>query len=179
MELASALAVNFLNSVFHTNIDDRESIGAAVLQNFTLMIVACKITHKGKQPPKPLYSMYDTRVRDKVMVLGAACFCHGSKDEVKMGFVSWLAVATITPHMPIGVGSWRRMGIGRFFIILIVKRLTMALLHYKGKMLNNEVLPGVEVFLQSTTSHAYYFFRSCGFKQRHLKNEDNRELLPE
>jgi hypothetical protein len=65
----------------------------------------------------------------------------------------------------------------------------MALLHYKGEVLNNEVLLDVvlnnevlldvEVFLQSTTSHAYYFFRSCGFKQINLKNEDNRELLPE
>ena len=179
MEWASALAVDFLSSVFHTNIDDRESIGAAVLQDFTLMIVACKITQKGKKPPKPLYSMHDAKVRDKIMVLGAACFRHGSKAEVGMGFVSWLAVATITPHMPIGVESWQRMGIGRFFIILVVKRLTMALLHYKGEVLNNEVLMDVEVFLQSTTSHAYYFFRSCGFKQINLKNEDNRELLPE
>jgi hypothetical protein len=54
----------------------------------------------------------------------------------------------------------------------------MALLHYKGKVLNNKVLLGVEVFLQSTTSHAYYFYRSCGFKQKNDDNEDNRELLP-
>ena len=94
MEWASDLAVKFLNSVFDTNIDDRECIGAAVLQDFTLMIVACKMTSKGKQPPKPLHTMYNAKVRNEVMVLGAACFRHGSKKEVGMGFVSWLAVAT-------------------------------------------------------------------------------------
>jgi hypothetical protein len=42
----------------------------------------------------------------------------------------------------------------------------------------NKVLEGVEIFLQSTTPQAFQFYRSCGFKQINLPNEDNRELLP-
>jgi hypothetical protein len=63
-------------------------------------------------------------------------------------------------------------------IVIIIKRLTMALLHHQGKKETNEVLEGVEIFLQSTTPQAFQFFRSCGFKQINHQNEDNRELLP-
>jgi hypothetical protein len=49
-------------------------------------------------------------------------------------------------------------------IVIVIKRLTMALLHHKGKTGTNEVLEGVEIFLQSTTPQAFQFYMSCGFK---------------
>ena len=46
MNWAQDLAIDFLNSVFNSNIDDRESIGSAVFMEFTLMIVACRRAQK-------------------------------------------------------------------------------------------------------------------------------------
>jgi hypothetical protein len=59
-------------------------------------------------------------------------------------------------------------------IVIIIKRLTIALLHHQGKKETNEVLEGVEIFLQSTTPQAFQFYRSCGFKQI---NEGDGTLL--
>ena len=58
----------FLNSVFHSNIDDRQSIGSAVLMEFTVMIVACKRSQEGI-PPKRLHSIY--QAKKQAMVLAA------------------------------------------------------------------------------------------------------------
>jgi hypothetical protein len=168
------LAVDFLNSVFNSNIDDRESIGSAVFMELTLMIVACRRAQK-QILPKKLFSIYDAK--ENAMVLSAACFCHGTVAEIGMGFLTWMAVAQTYPHMPLGVDSWQRLRIGRFMIVIIIKRLTMALLHHQGKKDTNKVFEGVEIFLQSTTPQAFQFYRSCGFKQINLQNEDNRELL--
>jgi hypothetical protein len=57
MNWAQDLAIDFLNSVFNSNIDDRESIGSAVFMEFTLMIVACRRAQK-RILPKKLYSIY-------------------------------------------------------------------------------------------------------------------------
>jgi hypothetical protein len=70
--------------------------------------------------------------------------------------------------MPLGVDSWQWLGIGCFMIVIIFKRLTMVLLHHKGKTEANKVLEDVEIFLQSTTPQAFQFYRSCGFKQINL-----------
>ncbi len=91
------------------------------------------------------------------MVLVTACLCHGTEAEVGIGFLTWIAVAQTYPNMPLGVDSWQRSGIGRFMIVIIIKRLTMALLHYQGKTETNKVLQGVEIFLQSTTPQAFQF----------------------
>ncbi len=140
------------------------------------MIVACRRAQK-QILPKKLYSI--DNAKDNAMVLSAACFCHGTEAEVGMGFLLWTAVAQTYPNMPLGVdSSWRRLGIGRFMIVIIIKRLTMALLHHQGKTETNEVLEGVEIFLQSTTAQAFHFYRSCGFKQINLQNEDHCKLLP-
>ncbi len=154
MNWVQDLAIDFLNSVFNSNIDNRQSIGSAVLVEFTLMIVACRRAQK-QILPKKLYSMYDAK--DNAMVLSAACFCHGTEAEVSMGFLTWMAVAQTYPNMPIGVNSWRRLEIGRFMIVIIIKRLTMALLHHKGKTETKKVLEGVEIFLQSKTPQAFLF----------------------
>jgi hypothetical protein len=63
-------------------------------------------------------------------------------------------------------------------IVIIIKHLTMALLYHQGKKETNEVLEGVEIYLQSTTPQTFQFYRSYGFKQINLQNEDNCELLP-
>jgi hypothetical protein len=123
-----------------------------------------------------LYSIYDAK--ENAMVLSAACFCHGTEAEVGMGFLTWMAVVQTYLHMPLGVDSWQRLGIGCFMIVMIIKRLTMALLHHQGKKETNKVLEGVEIFLQSTTPQVFQLYRSCGFKQINLQNEDNCELLP-
>jgi hypothetical protein len=112
------------------------------------------------------------------MVLATACFCHGTEAEVGMGFLTWMAVAQTYPDMPLGVDSWQCLGIGCYMIVIIIKRLVMALLHHKGKTKTKEVLEGVKIFLHSTTPQAFYVYRSCGFKQIDLQNEINRELLP-
>jgi hypothetical protein len=52
MNWAQDLAIDFLNSVFNSNIDDRESIGSAVFMEFTLMIVACRRAQKRILPKK-------------------------------------------------------------------------------------------------------------------------------
>jgi hypothetical protein len=70
--------------------------------------------------------------------------------------------------MPLGVDSWQWLGIGCFMIVIIFKRLTMVLLHHKGKTEANKVLEDVEIFLQSTTPQAFQFYRSCGFNQINL-----------
>jgi hypothetical protein len=44
-----------------------------------------------------------------------------------------MAVAQTYPNMPLGVDNWQHLGIGCFMIVIIIKRLTMALLHHKGK----------------------------------------------
>jgi hypothetical protein len=105
------------------------------------------------------------------MVLSAACFCHGTEVEVGIGFLTWMAFAQTYPGMPLGVDSWPRLGIGCFMIVIIIKCLTMALLHNQGKT-------ETKIFLQSTTPQAFHFYRTCGFKQINLQNKDNRELLP-
>ena len=43
---AQDLAIDVFNSVFNSNIDNRQSIGSAVLMEFTLMIVACRRAQK-------------------------------------------------------------------------------------------------------------------------------------
>jgi hypothetical protein len=165
MNWAQDLEIDFLNNVFNSNIDNRQSIGSAVFMEFTLMIVACSRTQK-QILPKKLYSIYDAK--DNAMVLSAACFCHRSEAAVGMGFLTWMAVAQTYPNMPLGVDSWQRLGIGQFIIVIIIKRLTMALLHHQGKAETNKVLEGVEIFLQSTTPKAFQFYKSCGFKQINL-----------
>lgn len=177
VEWAQTLAINFLTEVFNTNVDDGQSILSAVLLEYTLLIVACRREeYKGKKP-KPTHSLYE--VKDKVMVLAAACYRPGSRQQIGMAFLTWMAVAKRTARLPQGVESWRRLGIGRFLIVLIIKRLTMALLHHNGKTVNDKVLSDVVIFLQSTTPHAFQFYGSCGFRQINRKNENNRELLPE
>jgi hypothetical protein len=76
--------------------------------------------------------------------------------------------------------SWQMamLGIGCFMIVIIIKRLTMALLHHKGKIEPNKILEGVVIFHQSTTPQAFQFYWSCGFKQINHQNEINCELLP-
>jgi hypothetical protein len=143
MNWAQDLAIDFLNSVFNSNIDNRQSIGSAVLMEFTLTIVACRRAQK-QMLPKKLYSIYDAK--DNATVLSAACFCHRTEAEVGMGFLTWMAVAQTYPNMPLGVDSWQRLGIGCFMIVIIFKRLTMALRHHQGKTETNEVLEGVETF---------------------------------
>jgi hypothetical protein len=66
MNWAQELANDFLNSVFNSNIDDRQSIGSSVLMEFTLMIVTCRRVQK-QILPKKLYSMYNAK--DNAMVL--------------------------------------------------------------------------------------------------------------
>ncbi len=89
-----------------------------------------------------------------------------------------MAVTQTYPNLPLGVDSWRCLGIDHFMLFIISKLLTIALLYHKGKIVTNKVLAGVEIFLQSTTLQAFQFFRSCGFKQINLQNENNCELLP-
>jgi hypothetical protein len=123
------LAIDFLNSVFNSNTDNRQSIGSAVIMQFTLIIVACRRAQK-QILPKKLYSIYNAQ--DNAMVLTTACFCHGTEGNIGMGFLRWMAVVQTYPNMPLGVDSWQRLEIGRFMIVIIFKRLTMALLPHKG-----------------------------------------------
>ena len=176
MDWAQELETDFLNSVFHSNVDDRQSIGSAVLMEFTVMIVACKSSQK-RLLPKKLYSIYEAK--GSAMVLAAACFCNRKKGKAGLGFLTWMAVAQTYPKIPLGVDSWQRLRIGRFMIIVLIKYLTMALLRYKGKSETNKVLEDVAIFLQATTPQAFQFYRSCGFKQINRQNENNRELLPQ
>jgi hypothetical protein len=81
------------------------------------------------------------------MVLASACFCHGTEAEVGMGFLTWMAVAQTYQNMPLRVDSWQRLGIGCFMIVIIIKGLTMTLLHHKSKIETNKVLECVEIFL--------------------------------
>jgi hypothetical protein len=60
MNWARELAIDFLNSVFKSNIDNQQSIGSGVLMEFTLMIVACRRAQK-QILPKKLYSIYDAK----------------------------------------------------------------------------------------------------------------------
>ena len=73
-------------------------------------------------------------------------------------------IAQTNPNMPLGVDCWQCLGIGCFMVVIFVKHLTMALLHYQGKTETNKVFEGVEIFLQSTTPQAFQFYMSCGFK---------------
>jgi hypothetical protein len=84
------LAIDFLISVFNSNTDNRQSIGSAVLMQFTLMIVACRRAQK-QILPKKLYSIYDAQ--DNAMALTTACFCHRTEGKVGMRFLRWMAVA--------------------------------------------------------------------------------------
>ncbi len=85
MNWAQELAIHFLNSVFDSNIDNRQSIGSAVLVEFTLMIIACKRAQQ-QILPKRLYSICNAK--DNAMVLTTACFSHGTKDKVGMEFLT-------------------------------------------------------------------------------------------
>jgi hypothetical protein len=78
------LAIDFLNSFFNSNIDNRQSIGSAVFMEFTLIIVACKRAQKWILPKK-LYSIYNAK--DNAMVFSAACFCHRLKRRLVWGFL--------------------------------------------------------------------------------------------
>jgi hypothetical protein len=89
MNWAQDLAIDFLNSVFNSNIDHRESIGSAVFMEFTLMIVASRRVQK-RILPKKLSSIYNAK--ENTMALSAACFHHGTEAEVGMGFLTWMAV---------------------------------------------------------------------------------------
>ena len=122
MNGAQELAIDFLNSGFNSKIDNRQSIGSAVLMEFTLTIVACRRSQK-QILHKKLYSIYNAK--DNAIVQATACFCHGTKAEIGMGFLMSMAVAQTFPHMPLGVDSWQRLGIGYFMIVIIIKCLTM------------------------------------------------------
>ena len=122
MNWAQDFAIDFPNSVFKSNIDNRQSIGSAVLMEFTLTIVACRRSQK-QILHKKLYSIYNAK--DNAIVQATACFCHGTKAEIGMGFLMSMAVAQTFPHMPLGVDSWQRLGIGYFMIVIIIKCLTM------------------------------------------------------
>ena len=50
MNWAQEVAIDFLNSVFNSNIDNRQSICSTVLLEFTLMIVACRGAQKQIPP---------------------------------------------------------------------------------------------------------------------------------
>ena len=50
MNGAQELAIDFLNSGFNSKIDNRQSIGSAVLMEFTLTIVACRRSQKQIPP---------------------------------------------------------------------------------------------------------------------------------
>jgi hypothetical protein len=80
MNWAQELAIDLRNSVFNSNIDNRQSIGSSVLMEFTQMIVACRRAQK-QILLKKMYSIYNAI--DNAMVLSAACFHH--KTEAKVG----------------------------------------------------------------------------------------------
>ena len=69
------MTTEFLREVFQTKISDAQSILSAVLLEYTLLIVACRREEYRGKKQKPMYLLYD--VRDKVMVLAAACYCPG------------------------------------------------------------------------------------------------------
>jgi hypothetical protein len=79
MNWAQDLAIDFLNSVFNSSIDNRQSMGSAVFMEFTLMIVAWRRAQK-RILPKTLY--FINNAKDNAMVLSAACFRHGTEAEV-------------------------------------------------------------------------------------------------
>ncbi len=106
MHWAQELDFDFLNSVLNSNIDDRQSIGSAVLMEFTLMIVASRRAQK-RILPKKLYSIYDAK--DNAIVSAAACFCRRTEAKVSMGFLTWMAASQTYPNMPLGVDSWQRI----------------------------------------------------------------------
>ena len=104
------------------------------------------------------------------MVLAIACFFV---TELKRRVV-WGSLHGWQLHSPTQIclleltlgNAWEL--VARFMIVIFIKRLTMTLLHHKGKTETNKVLEGVEIFLQSTTPKAFHFYRSCGFKQTNL-----------
>ncbi len=79
MNWAQELTIDFLNSIFKSNIDGSQSIGSAVLKEINLMIVACRRAQKQILPEK-LYSIYNAK--DDAMALATACFCHGTEAQV-------------------------------------------------------------------------------------------------
>jgi hypothetical protein len=56
MNWTQELAIDFLNNVFNSNIDNSQSIGSAVSMEFTPMIVACRRAQK-QTLPKELCSL--------------------------------------------------------------------------------------------------------------------------
>ncbi len=61
MNWAQDLEIDFLNSVFNSNIDNRQSFGSAVFMEFTLMIVACRRAQKKYYPKSCIpYTMLKT-----------------------------------------------------------------------------------------------------------------------
>jgi hypothetical protein len=122
-----------------------------------------------------LYSIYDAK--ENAMVLSAACFCHGTEAEVGMGFLSWMAVAQTYPHVPRGVDRLATLGNWSFHDRHYYQAFDNGIAPSPRQKETNEVLEGVEMFLQSTTPQAFQFYRSCGIKQINHRNEDNREIL--
>ncbi len=110
------------------------------------------------------------------MVLATACFCHLTEAEIGMGFLKWMAVAQTNPNMLLGIDSWQRLGIGCFIIAIIIKHLPDNGIAPSPRQNRNK--QGSWGCGDNPSFHNSTGYRSCGFKQINLQNENNCELLP-
>ena len=170
---ALSLAKKFYLLEFTGHEDDEKCINMAVNLNITIMLVGCRC------PKKDVFGATKSIAKRKeVVAIAAVTYRHGLKDECGSSLILWFLVAPPAVRMPRDLTSWRRLGLGRLMLIMVIKFSTIELLGHLEEASCALPLPGVDIYLQATQRNACAFYQSCGFVPINSFDSNGLELLP-
>jgi hypothetical protein len=66
----------------------------------------------------------------EVVDISAIIFCNGTEDECGSSYVVWLLVAASRESKASLITSWRHQVLGRFVLIMVIKRSNIELLQH-------------------------------------------------
>jgi hypothetical protein len=170
---AIRLAKDFYKSLF-AGVPDAACIDLCVLALPTIMIVGCPAPD-GVAERKTIASLIDA------VVLSAITFYPGEGSQCGSALIAWLGVAKVSEEVqrPSCISSWRRLGLGRLMLIMVIKRLTMDLLRFLNSVQScSSALTGVDIYLQCSQPQAKAFYDACGFVRINEPDDDGVQLLP-
>jgi len=172
-EWAIDLALKFYCSYYNNHTDDEVCIKNSLNVDRTFMIVMVSAPKNGDK-------VLPNLSQNKVKVISAITFREGKEADIGSALICWLMVIDKFSDMPSGLSSWRRLGFGRFMLVMVIKCLTMDAVVPKTKASScNQPIPGVDLYLQATEEAAKEFYKACGFSKINDKESSGFELLPE
>ena len=169
------LAIDFYRSEFSGDANDAIAFTTAVSFDVTIMILGFPIGKK--EDASSVFKGTIARRKDGV-VIAAVTYRSGTEAECGTALILWFLVSPSGGRKPSQVSSWRRRGFGRFLLLIVIKRLTLSLLHFMEMPGCHMPLSGVDIYLQSVQPHACSFYHACGFVQINSDGTSGLELLP-